>query len=93
MKMFKSVFEFPNYGMPELYKKREEAKELLKKRKGKTGERRKELRRKKTLEKQERLLAIRRATEASVISISNQAVPDVQREKQIHPRHKRDSKA
>jgi LPS O-antigen subunit length determinant protein (WzzB/FepE family) len=74
MKMFKSVFQFPNYGMNKFYEMREEAKTLLSKRKGKTKKVREELRAKSQRELQIKQLEESRNASARVIEISNKSV-------------------
>jgi LPS O-antigen subunit length determinant protein (WzzB/FepE family) len=72
--MFKSVFQFPNYGMNKFYEMREEAKTLLSKRKGKTKKVREELRAKSQRELQIKQLEESRNASARVIEISNKSV-------------------
>lgn len=81
MKMYKSVFEFPNYGLEEFYKKKAEAKEVLAKRKGKTKATRKELKARANKENLEKTIKLIRKVEAQVIATSNKSVPEDQRKK------------
>lgn len=71
MKMYKSVFEYPHYGMAKFYENKAEAATLLAKRKGKNSERRKEIRSEKRKELKHNELVERREVEARVLAISN----------------------
>ena len=90
MKMYKSVFKYPQYGMTTHFKNVEDFKKHKSARKGVNADSREALRAKRRQELADARLQALRAAHAAVIKYANQATEATRKKKNTHPRHLRE---